>query len=276
VKEADQFIMAHGHETHFHRSGQGEAVILLHGSGPGVSAYANWRGILPTLAQKWDVVAPDIAGFGRTAIKPDTDYDIKYWVAQLTAFMDALGLQSAHLVGNSFGGSLAVAMALSQSDRVKSLVLMGTPGGEFRLSEGLRAAWHYEPSMANMEQLLKIFPYDKSIVTPEMVQSRFEASAKPGAQEAFRKLVPRPSDDEAAVVKGFPAKLLSKIEQRALVLHGRDDKVVPLECGLVLHRSIPNSELHVFGHCGHWVQVEREAAFLKLVGQFLEEVRGVA
>jgi 2-hydroxy-6-oxo-octa-2,4-dienoate hydrolase len=101
------------------------------------------------------------------------------------------------------------------------------------------------------------------------VQSRYVASARPGAQDAFRALVPQPSTEAGAMVCGFPAKALETISHQTLVLHGRDDRVVPPDCGLLIHRSVSNSQLHMFGQCGHWVQAEREDEFLTLVGNFL-------
>jgi pimeloyl-ACP methyl ester carboxylesterase len=98
-------LLAAGHKTHYHEAGQGEALFLLHGSGPGVSGWANWANTVPVFADRWRVVVPDIAGFGFTEFKEDAKYDIKLWVSHLLGIMDALDIEKASFIGNSFGGA---------------------------------------------------------------------------------------------------------------------------------------------------------------------------
>lgn len=267
-------IDAAGHRTNLLEAGSGTPVVLLHGSGPGVSAWANWNGVLDAVAERHHVIAPDIAGFGHTELKPDGDYDIKVWVGHLIGVLDALDIERAALVGNSFGGGIALAAALRHPERVERLVLMGTPAGEFTMTPGLRAGWEYEPSEDAMRSLLRLFPHDERWVTDEMVAERYAASARPGAQAAFRRLIPAPEPEGETIVRGVPERALRTIAQPTLVLHGREDHVVPFELGVRLHRCIPDSELHGFGQCGHWVQVERRERFLDLTLEFL--ARGAA
>lgn len=265
-------IVAAGLATNYHEAGSGRPVVLLHGSGPGVTAWANWRRIVPLIATEFRVVAPDVVGFGFTERPRDRQYGIKVWVGHLLGFLDALGLGRVSLVGNSFGGALALAAASRHPDRIERLVLMGTPGGTFAQTPGLRSAWSYEPSLENMERMLRMFPFDKSWVTAQMVRERYETSLLHGGQEAFRKLIPPPAPEgETTWVKGVPEETLRGIEQPTLVLHGREDSVVPPECGLLIHRSVANSQLHMFGQCGHWVQLEKESAFMREVADFLRE-----
>ncbi|TYB49688.1 alpha/beta fold hydrolase [Actinomadura chibensis] len=261
-------VVAAGHETAYHEAGTGRPVVLLHGSGPGVSAWSNWAGALPALAASGHrVLAPDIAGFGGTRALDGAAYGIKLWVRHLFEFLDAVDVPSALLVGNSFGGGLALAATLRDASRVDGLVLLGTPAGTFTMTEGLRAGWHYEPDLDEMRRILRLFPYDQSLVTDEMVKARYEASARPGAQDAFRKLIPEPGPADTQV-KGVPEDRLRTIEKPALVVHGREDRVIPVELGWRLARAIPDAELHVFGNCGHWVQLERPDAFTSLVSDF--------
>jgi 2-hydroxy-6-oxo-octa-2,4-dienoate hydrolase len=259
--------IAAGVPTRVHEAGAGRALVLLHGSGPGVSAWANWSGVFPDLAADHRVVAPDLAGFGGSVGAPGTRYDMKLWVAQLVGLLDALGLVTATLVGNSFGGGLALAATLRHPDRIDGLVLMGTPAGEFAMTEGLRAGWYYEPDRDEMARILRLFPHDPSIVTQAMVQERYEASARPGAQDAFRKLIPEPGPD-GAVVRGVPESSLRTISTPALVLHGREDAVIPVALGYRLLECLPHAEMHVFGGCGHWVHAERPDRFVELVRGF--------
>lgn len=262
-------MVAADHRTNYHEVGQGKPLFLLHGSGPGVSGWGNWKGVMAELGEQFHVIVPDIAGFGFTEFKPESKYDIKLWVRHLIGIMDTLGIEKASFVGNSFGGALAIGLALFDKARVDRIVLMGTPAGEFEQTPGLRSAATYEPSMAAMEAAMRLFPYDQSIITPAMILSRYEASARPGAQDALKRLVPQPNPDGPTIVKGFPAAAVAGIEAPVLVLHGREDRVVPPQCGTLLAQHIPNADLHIFARCGHWVQVERRAEFLRLVGDFL-------
>jgi len=264
-------VMALGHESNYHDCGEGDPVILLHGSGPGVSAWSNWGGVMPQLASRYRVVAPDIAGFGLTEIKSSVRYNIKFWVQHLLALMDELSIEKAILVGNSFGGALSMAMALSNPDRVDRIVLMGTPCGEFQITDGLRCALEYEPSIENMEEMLSLFPFDKSLINKEMIEARHQASIRPGAHEAFRSLMPPPQEGGKTIVRGFPPKTLEQITCKALVIHGRDDRVVPPACAEKIFNAIPDAQLHMFGQCGHWVQSEKQQGFLNLLSNFFDE-----
>lgn len=257
-------IQAFGLSTNFHEAGTGAPVILLHGSGPGVSAWTNWRRVLPQLAGDFHVVTPDMAGFGYTERRSDLTYDIKLWVKHLIGFMDALAISKAHLVGNSFGGSLALAAALRHPDRFDRMVLMGTPCGKFAMTPGLRAGWHYQPSLDNMRAVMSHFPFDPSFITDELVQERYETSLIPGAQEGLRKLLAEPSAEGETILSGMPEAMVAGLQHSTLILHGREDMVVPQELGLRLAQAIPRAELHLFGQCGHWVQAERFDAFLAL------------
>jgi 2-hydroxy-6-oxo-octa-2,4-dienoate hydrolase len=237
-----------------------------------VTAWANWRRVIPLLAKEFRVVAPDVVGFGFTERPQAVQYGIKLWVSHLLGFLDALGLDKVSVIGNSFGGGLALAAVARHPERFERLVLMGTPAGTFAQTAGLRSAWSYEPSLDNMERMLRMFPYDPACVTARMVRERYETSLLHGGQEAFRRLIPPPGPEgETTWVKGVAEESLREIRQAVLVLHGREDSVVPPDCGMLIHRNVVNSQLHMFGRCGHWVQVEMESAFIRQVGEFLRE-----
>jgi 2-hydroxy-6-oxo-octa-2,4-dienoate hydrolase len=211
-----------------------------------------------------------MAGFGYTERKPDFEYAIKGWVKHLLGFMDALGIECAHLVGNSFGGSLALAAAARFPERFGRLVLMGTPCDKFVMTPGLRAGWDYTPSREVMRATMAHFPYDASVITDELVEDRYQASLIPGAQEGLRKLLAEPLPEGDTPLSGMPEAVVAKIIHPTLVLHGREDRVIPVEMGLRLANNIPNAELHMFGHCGHWVQAERYDAFIALTLRHLQ------
>ena len=256
--------------TNFIKAGAGDPLILIHGSGPGVTAFANWRGVIPDFAQHFRCYAPDTLGFGYTDFPSDIEgFAMDRWVAHLIGFMDALGIAKAHFIGNSYGGALTLALAARHPDRVGRIVLMGAAGLRFPVTDGLAKVWGYEPSLDAMRDLMNTFAYDASLVKEEIVKSRYEASIRPGAQEAFSSLFPEPRQrwlDELATDEDA----LRALPHATLIVHGREDVIVPYECSVRFHQLIANSELHLFGQCGHWTQIERRERFVQLVIPFLK------
>tara|TARA_R110002049_G_scaffold193776_3_gene362618 strand:- start:970 stop:1812 length:843 start_codon:yes stop_codon:yes gene_type:complete len=262
-----------GIQTNYHEHGEGDPVILLHGSGPGVTAWQNWQGILPRLGETHRVLAPDIVGFGFTPLPEGEKPGIKLWTRHLAGFIEAMGLKSVTLVGNSFGGALALGMMAFHSDKVRSLILMGTPAGEFEQTQGLANSRSFEPSMEAMRAMMRAFPYDPAIVTDEAVAARLRVAEIASGKETIRKL--QPSEEKEAkgprIVKGIPLQQLDAIDAPVLILHGREDKMIPLHVAVRMHEHLKRSEMHVFGQCGHWVQLEREDQFLEQVQAFLRQ-----
>ena len=95
-------ILTGSFHTNYHDVGSGFPLIMLHGSGPGVSAWANWNKVFPLLSGEHHVYALDLVGFGYTDRPSDLVYNMDAWVKQVIDFMDALGIEKADLVGNSF------------------------------------------------------------------------------------------------------------------------------------------------------------------------------
>lgn len=256
-------------KTNYLEQGSGPPLLLLHGSGPGVSSYANWRLVLGQLAEHARVLAPDLAGFGYTEIPEGLEFTREVWLRQIVDFLDALDLQKVSVVGNSFGGSMALALAIHHPERVDKLILMGSVGVPFELTEGLDAVWGYEPSPEAMGRLMReVFAYDPSFITEDMVQSRYTASLR--TQESFARMFPAPRQ------RWVDAMAHSESEIRAvtaptLIIHGRDDKVIPLANSLTLLDWIDDSRAHLFGRCGHWTQIEHAAEFGAQVTGFLTQ-----
>ena len=178
--------------TNVHDQGSGSPVLLIHGSGPGVTALANWRLVMPRFAEHHRVVAPDMIGFGYTEAS-DLKFDLSRWVRQCVDLLDALEIERTAVVGNSFGGAVGLRFAIDHPDRVNHLTLMGASATPFPLTEGLDQVWGYEPSIELMSHLVRdVFVYDSSAITDDLVELRYQASIRPGFQERFAALFPAP------------------------------------------------------------------------------------
>jgi len=274
LPEIGQRISTGAFYSNVHDLGQGPPVLLLHGSGPGVSAWANWRLLLPVLARTRRVVAPDLLGFGyteRPAYPADNaHYRMAVWVQQAVDLLDALGIEQTDLVGNSFGGALALALAIAHPKRVRRLVLMGSVGVPFPITPGLDAVWGYTPSITHMRELLDIFAFDRNLVTDELAKLRYQASIQPGFQESFAAMFPAPRQRWVDAMESSEQDIRA-LPHETLIVHGREDQVIPLSNSLTLAQWITHAQLHVFGQCGHWTQIEHAARFARLVENFLAE-----
>jgi 2-hydroxymuconate-semialdehyde hydrolase len=261
-------VVANGIKTNYHDQGQGAPVLLIHGSGPGVTAWANWRLTMPALAKNFRVIAPDMAGFGYTERPANARYTMANWVDHALGLLDTLKIEKVHVLGNSFGGGLALALAIRAPERVSRLVLMGSAGISFPITEGLDRVWGYTPSLENMRGLLDVFAFDRALVNDDLARMRYEASIRPGFQEAFAQMFPAPRQRG---VDGLASSedAIRALAHETLIIHGREDKVIPLNNSFRLLSLIPRAQLHVFGRCGHWTQIEHAAKFNQLVENFL-------
>jgi len=256
--ETGKSIDAAGVKTNYHDMGEGRPVILIHGSGPGVTAWANWRLNLPALAQSVRAIAPDMLGFGYTERPSDGVYTMERWRGHLMDLADALDLQEFDIIGNS----------AHHPDRIRRMVLMGAAGLEFELTEALDKVWGYEPSVQAMREMLDIFAYDNSLVSDELAEMRYRASIQPGFHEAFSAMFPAPRQQHVTAL-ATPEDEIAKIACPTLILHGREDRVLPMSNSLRLFDLIKTSEVHLFGKCGHWTQIEHKDRFNLLVSDFL-------
>jgi pimeloyl-ACP methyl ester carboxylesterase len=261
---------ANGIKTNYLEAGKGDPVVLIHGSGPGVTSYANWRLVLPALAENFRVVAPDMVGFGFSERPANIEYGLQTWADQVVGLMDTLELPKAHLVGNSFGGAIALRVAAQHPDRVGKLVLMGSMGVPFPITEGLERVWGYEPSSENMRKVLDVFAYSREIVSDELAEVRYRGSIQPGFQESFAAMFPAPRQRWVEAMC-TPEDDLRRLPHRTLIVHGREDQVIPVQTSLRLEELIDNADLSVFSHCGHWSMIERTADFNRSVSEFFSD-----
>jgi len=264
---------------HYHEAGDPGApkLLLLHGSGPGVTGWRNYRGNLEFFARTHHTFILEFPGFGVS--DPWEGMPVLTAGKSVIAFMDALGIESAPMIGNSMGGVVGVNLAIKKPDRVAKLVTIGGVGPNLTSpspSEGLRLLQEFAdaPDRDKLVRWLRAMVYDRAVVTDQLIEERWEAAMNADALETGRQMYGSASFEmqQAFLAEAdFPPywAMMHKISCPTLLTWGRDDRVSPPDMALVPMRLIPNAELHIFPRCGHWVMIEAKAAFEATVSAFL-------
>ena len=264
-----RFVVAGGVSIHYGDVGSGDPVVLLHGAGPGADAWGNFRSNVDDLAARHRLLLPDLPRFGRSE-KVRTDKPrLDFLSGAIGAFLDELGIERAHFIGNSLGGQTAMKLAIDRPDRVGRVVIVGSNAVSKSVlspmpSEGVRHISAYYagdgPSIAKMRALLEVLVYDQSLVTDALVAARYAASIDPETVAI---------NSEGHWPRQSIEGELSRLNAPTLIVWGQDDRASPIDAALAMLRLIPDARLHVFNRCGHWAQVERAPAFNRLVLDFL-------
>ncbi|WP_144549141.1 alpha/beta fold hydrolase [Bacillus sp. X1(2014)] len=268
-------VQTGNYQSFIHEGGKNssETIIFLHGSGPGVSAKSNWQHILPHFNENFHVVAPDIFGFGNTDHPESYPKNGGEWmnerIKQVLALMDEIGVEKAHLVGNSLGGVIALHLLMYAPERFDRVVLMGAGGGLTEPTPELAklANFHKDPNPVAFKNLLSWFLYDKSILEDELekiVAERLELFLKPEVRKSYEENFSKSHLSDMLV----PPSALKQMDHQILLIHGHADRFVPLQSSLYVMDYLPNAQLHVFKRCGHWAQVEQKERFIKLTSDF--------
>jgi pimeloyl-ACP methyl ester carboxylesterase len=260
-------VEVNGHDVAYHDVGDGTPVVFLHGSGPGVTGWANFGNNVEHLHGIRSIVM-DQPGFGASG--RDEVYERNYLDISADAvvgLLDALGLEQAGIVGNSMGGDVAVTVTLNHPARISKMLLNGPGGTGVPIlgpspSEGILRLmdFYMDPTRERLVDWLKTMVFDQRVLTEELIESRFAAATSPGAvknlQDAYATFYnPALTGDVPLWAK------VHKIRQPTLICWGRDDRVAPVEGALLPARRMPKCDLRIYSRCGHWVQVERKADF---------------
>ncbi len=256
--------------------GSSPPVVMLHGGGPGASGVSNYSRNIDALAQSYRVIVPDMPGYGRSAKGVDHSDPFGYLADTIRGLMDELGFSTAHLVGNSYGGAAALRLALDTPHRAGKLVLMG-PGGIGTTrglpTDGLKSLLSYYggegPSRERLATFIRTYlVYDGATVPDDLIDLRYQASIDP--EVVANPPLQRPSGLRTLWRMDLTRdKRLKLLANPTLVLWGRDDKVNRPAGGPLLVNLMPNAELVMTSHTGHWMQWERAELFNQLVADFL-------
>jgi pimeloyl-ACP methyl ester carboxylesterase len=271
-------IVLHGHRVFFRSAGSGPVVVLVHGI---TSTSATWSNVLPALAERFTVVAPDLLGHGESA-KPRGDYSLGAYASGIRDLLIALGHERATFVGHSLGGGIAMQLAYQFPEHCERLVLVSSGGLGRDITILLRAA-----SLPGSE-----------LVLPLLVNEHIL-----GVGRALGNLLGRVGlrvhTDPGEVLRGHAS--LSDAEARAAFLHtlrtivdprgqrvdasdrlylaqavpfmlvwGEHDPIIPVEHAQTAHRLVPSSRLELFPDAGHFPHLDDPLRFVRVVIDFME------
>jgi pimeloyl-ACP methyl ester carboxylesterase len=261
----------------YYESGEGPALLFLHGSGPGVTGWRNFRGVLPTFAAHFRCIILEFPGFG---VSDDFGgHPMITAQGAVPPFLDALGVDRVDIIGNSMGGGVGINFAIQQPDRIGKLVTIGGIGTNIFSpgpSEGIRLLQEFtaDPTRQRLVDWLHSMVYDPKLVTEQLIEERWKLATDPETLASARRMYGKAAFAQMmAMMKGadapMPWALMHKVAAPTLLTWGRDDRVSPLDMALIPMRTIPNAELHVFPNCGHWAMIEAKEAFEGTVLEFL-------
>ncbi len=267
-----KFVQAGNIKLHYNEAGTGDAVIMLHGGGPGATGWSNFSRNIGPFSEKYRTFLVDQPGFGKSdALVTTEDRDLVHARA-IKDMLDQLGIQKAHMIGNSMGGASSARFAMEYPDRIGKLVLMGAAGGGVSYGqplpqEGIKILFdlYVNPSMEGLKKMINVFVYDPSFMTDELIQQRYNAMMeRPEHLQNFVKSMAGPGGISDL------SNRLGDIKAESLIVWGRDDRFVPLDHAMKFLWGIPEARLHAFSHCGHWCQYEHAGEFNDLVMDFLD------
>lgn len=255
-----------GFELHYLESGSGQPLVFLHGSGPGASAYSNFKHNFPALVDAgYRAVLPDLLGFGHSDKPAGIDYTLDLFSSTLVELLDALDIGNCVLVGNSLGGAVALRIAIDHPGRVSKLVLMAPGGIESRetyfnmpgiqkmvsgfVGEGF--------DRAGLRRILELLVFDPQHVTDELVEERLNV------------LKTQPKDVLARMKIPDLTPELAKVRCPVLGFWGIDDQFVPYSGYEKILRACADSRFVMLASCGHWAMVEHADEFNRYVLDFL-------
>ncbi len=273
-----QTIRAGNREIFVSEAGAGPVVLMLHGGGPGASGMSNYVRNVGALAKRFRVLIPDMPGYGRSTKGLDRKDPFGDLAKSMLGLLDAMGVKTCYVVGNSLGGACALRMALDRPDRIRRLVLMGPGGVDTTRSlptAGLKRLFNYYkgegPTIEKLATFIKgDLVYDASAITGELIEERFKSSVDPEVVASPPLLGPKGIPNFRAIDFTRDPRL-GKLETPTLVLWGVEDRVNRPSGGLSLLKRMRRCDLHFFSRTGHWVQWERAEEFNAVTMAFLSQ-----
>ncbi|MEE3849681.1 alpha/beta fold hydrolase [Gordonia sp. LSe1-13] len=261
--------------------GDGPPLLLLHGSGPGVTGWRNYRGVVDSLASRFRCLILEFPGFGVS--DPGPGHPMAMAASSVTQFLDGLALDKVDVIGNSLGGAIALQSAIAAPERIDRIVTIGGIGRSLLTpapSEGIRLLMQFtdNPSRESLVRWLDAMVHDPGLITDELIEERWQLATDPTTLDIARRMYS--SEAMAQMMNAAKSSQmtpywaqLGRITSPVLATWGREDRVSPLDMSLIALSDIPNCELHVLPGCGHWAMIEARNSWLRVVTEFLTRDR---
>jgi len=274
VDDVERFIQVQGLKTRYREHGQGAPVLLLHGASLGSSADV-WFANLPALAAHGlRVIAFDQPGFGLSDNPPD--HSVSFRKNFILAFMDALRLERAAMIGHSQSGRIAVSLAFEQPKRITKIVVLGTgsllpplPGAQKSDGEGDEGG-ATEPTLAETRKILEANLYHQELITPEVLELRHRMSIGKNFQAFLaRKQAPREKEKDSKPLW----QRLTEVPVPLRLIYGKQDRGSTAERAALARQMCAGLDLHLVDHCKHLVQWDASVEFETLSGVFCRNRR---
>jgi 4,5:9,10-diseco-3-hydroxy-5,9,17-trioxoandrosta-1(10),2-diene-4-oate hydrolase len=273
-----QHVQVAGRQIWVAQLGEGPALLLLHGGGPGATGASNFIRNIPALARHFRLIVPDLPGYGRSTKGIDRADPFGDLADAMLGLLDALGVDKVHALGNSLGGACALRLALERQERVERLVLLG-PGGidttQQPPTEGLKHLLGYYagegPTREKIATFLRDYlVFDGSAVTEAVIEDRFAASVDPEIIANPPLAVPKDLSKALPLDLAKDARLTT-LATPTLVFWGMEDRVNRPSGARSLQGRMSNCDVYLFSRTGHWVQWERAAEFNAATIAFLSQ-----
>ena len=265
-------IEVDGLETGYLAAGSGAPVVLLHGGEFGASAELGWERLIPLLATRFRVLAPDQLGYGRSAKVVDFVDGRGLRIRHVAAFCRALGVESAAFVGNSMG-AINLLVDATSPDPVLPMAKMVTicGGGEIQRNEHVSALYDYDADLEAMRRIVTALFADPAYAADDdYVRRRHESATLPGAWEAIASArFRRPGSEPPAAAS--TARPYHRISVPALVIEGGGDKLLPAGWAAEIACQIPGGRCAVVADAGHCPQIEAPETVAELLMEFLSD-----
>lgn len=257
-------VVHNGVEMEVLALGQGDPVVLIHGF---TASKESWFFNMEALGSHFRVLAPDLPGYGQST-KVVENPPIAFYASWIHRLLDQQGIESAHLVGNSMGGAIAMELALQDPKRVRKLVLVDTLGFGGSVVPGVGEKLVNSSTRDEVKEMIAMVIHDPALIIPAVVDRAFQYRQEPGVPALLKRVAAQLSDGTRPLVDYSPR--LKQLTMPVLVVWGREDRVLPVS-DISKAKALPHGRVHVFEACGHMPQLEKALEFNALVTQFLKE-----
>ena len=277
MAEGRQVVTIHGHEVSYRDVGEGPVLLLLHGIAGSSRA---WREVMPALAGDYRLIAPDLLGHGESA-KPQGDYSLGAYASGIRDFLGVLGVERATIVGQSFGGGVAMQLAYQHPEVCERLVLVDSGGLGREVNPILRAATLplaeyvmpvlFPTFVRDRGDSISRFLKDKGIRSGRAAEMwlAYRSLTETENRKAFVRTIRSVIDPGGQTVSAMDRLYLAAAVP-TLIVWGEDDPIIPVSHAHAAHEAIPGSRLEVLPGVGHFPHVEDPQRFNEVLRDFIE------